>query len=370
MRSEHDPIYCMYLAVLPVYRQAVFELLEVEHGANLRVLIGDAHLNPSVRSGIQHVPHQRVRVLRIGRIAFVQFGHWWIAIRAKVLIADLNPRSLTAWLLIITRRMLRRRTLVWGHLYPQGGANTSRGGARILMRRIATGFIAYTYTQATVAEAEMPDRQVFVAPNSLYRRDQILAALASHSDRDVVLFTGRLEPEKKPLLLVNGFLRSGLAEQGARLVFIGSGILESQIRQLIRDAKAEQCILLEGEIHDFSELTAYYARAFCTVSTGFAGLGLTQSLGFGVPMLIAEDEPHSPEIELADRGGVRFFKSDSADALADALRAAHADRVEDEKTRHVWARDVAERYSAERMAAGLSAALLDGRQAMRQESHG
>ena len=57
-----------------------------------------------------------------------------------------------------------------------------------------------------------------------------------------------------------------------------------------------------------------------SVSPGYVGLSLTQSLWFGVPALIARDEPHAPEIEAAKPGmNAVFFDSDEPEALGKAL---------------------------------------------------
>ena len=74
--------------------------------------------------------------------AFVQTGHWRDAIQARTLVVDLNPRSLNAWVLLAVRRAARRRTLVWGHLYPVRGGTSVTARLRAAMRRIAATFMS------------------------------------------------------------------------------------------------------------------------------------------------------------------------------------------------------------------------------------
>ena len=57
-----------------------------------------------------------------------------------------------------------------------------------------------------------------------------------------------------------------------------------------------------GHVSDFETLSSYYWNALVSVSPGYAGLSLIQSHWFGVPMIIARDEPHAPEIEAAIEG--------------------------------------------------------------------
>lgn len=51
--------------------------------------------------------------------------------------------------------------------------------------------------------------------------------------------------------------------------------------------------------HNNEDIYDVYANALVSVSPGYVGLSLTQSLSFGVPMLIAIDEAHVPEIDAA-----------------------------------------------------------------------
>jgi hypothetical protein len=50
--------------------------------------------------------------------SFIQFGGWMKAITSDILVLDLNPRSISAWLFLLIRKFKKEhRTLLWGHLY-------------------------------------------------------------------------------------------------------------------------------------------------------------------------------------------------------------------------------------------------------------
>ena len=97
-------------------------------------------------------------------VHLVQTGHWVDALRADVCVVDLNPRSLTAWILALVRRLLRRRTLAWGHLYPRAGANARSAPARAMLRRLTSGTILYGYDSVVPARFDLPKKPVWVAP--------------------------------------------------------------------------------------------------------------------------------------------------------------------------------------------------------------
>ena len=93
------------------------------------------------------------------------------------------------------------------------------------------------------------------------------------------------------------------------------------------------------------------ARNPSSVSPGAVGLSIVQSTAFGVPMIVARDEPHGPEIEAAREGeNSVLVESDSPAALAGALREMAAQRDRWSARRGEIAADCAARYSAEAMA--------------------
>src|ERR1019366_2566983 len=110
-----------------------------------------------------------------------------------------------------------------------------------------------------------------------------------------------------------------------RLVLVGRGPGREQVDVLARKRGRGRIVLAPGTF-DRIELRTHYERALFTVSPGFVGLSLVQSISFGVPMLIARDESHAPEIEAAEEGvNAVLFPSDDPDALADAMVAVARD---------------------------------------------
>lgn len=346
--------FVLYLAVLPAYRTYTIRLLKQSMGPALDIYVAQAHLDPTVTTGIAPDLYTEVPITRLGRRAFLQTGSWIPAILADTTVVDLNPRSLTAWLLLVARRVLRKRTLTWGHVSPQAGADARTAPLRRSMRRLSSGTISYTYSDQIKARRELPRDPVWVAPNAIYPRHAI-RPLASKSLRSSFLYVGRFEPAKKVELLVRGFARLPKGGYTLRLVLIGNGSESDALKALVHELGIEPLVDFPGWISEPAELEPFYADAICSVSPGFAGLGLTQSLGFGVPSVVARDEPHSPEIELASTGAVRWFASDDSEDLARALAFSISERSSLPLVS--VSEHVASTYSAESMAAGLENAL-------------
>ncbi|WP_197273484.1 glycosyltransferase family 4 protein [Arthrobacter sp. ZBG10] len=223
------------------------------------------------------------------------------------------------------------------------------------MRSLASGTILYGYDSVLPAKRDLPHQSVWVAPNSLYEAESLGRALNSPV-RNSVVYVGRLVSEKKVELLIRAF---ALADKtGLRLVIAGTGDQKQALQQLSVELGCASQVDFLGAVTDKNDLVDLYSRAVCAVSPGYAGLSLTQSLGFGVPVLVADDEPHAPEIELERFGGVTRFREDSAEALARAIQVECGDPIADLAGSEL-AHLVKSYYSAESMAAGLHNALLN-----------
>jgi glycosyltransferase involved in cell wall biosynthesis len=348
--------FVLYTAALPAYRRACLEQLERRFGSAWRAFAGASLLDRSVKTsvpGALYTPVANYRCLG-GRVLF-QWGHWREVVSAQTAILDLNPRSLSAWVLLLIRKTLRRRTLVWGHLDPRKGRSARTAPVRAAMREIADGCIVYSYENASHLTTKSGNPRVWVAPNALYPRE-ILGARQG-TQRNVILYVGRLEPPKKPRLLLDAFALVTNARPDWRVVFVGEGSLRNELTRDAERLGLKSRVAFCGEIYDSALLAGQYAAAYCSVCPGFAGLALTQSFGFGVPMVVADAEPHAPEIEMADHGPVVFFSSNSAESLAAALESPKLQL--DQSARDELVDWVKRRYSIEAMVRGIAKAVAN-----------
>jgi glycosyltransferase involved in cell wall biosynthesis len=356
MKHAMKPKYVLYLAVLPFYRQECIRLVKQELGEEAAIFAGSRHIDATVTTGIAPELYTKVRNVRLASRGLVQLGGWRTAMAAEHLVVDLNPRSLNAWVQLLVRRALGRRTLAWGHLDPRAGSASRTRGLRTFMRSVASGTILYGYGSVQPARKALPTQPVWVAPNSLYSASEMRPAIpAGHST--AFLYVGRLVPEKKVDLLVRAIAHPQARAVDARLDIVGEGAERDSLERLANTLNVSDRVHFHGSITDSGRLFELYESSVAAVSPGYAGLSLTQSVGFGVPILVADDEPHAPEIELVRLGGVRFFTANSAASLAEAMAEEVANRLHQHRVE--LSRSVKASYSAEAMAAGLLAALQD-----------
>ncbi len=355
LESENDKLAVFYLAVLPAYRGGAFNLLSHFFEDKIIVFASEASIDGKVKTDFSIPNVRKVRMIRLKWI-FIQIQGWKQALHAETLIVDLNPRSIAAWILILIRKIFRKRTLVWGHVSSRVRDPSKSSHLRRVMRRISTATIVYTYSEKLKAEKEISGSTIYVAPNSLYSKETIGRSgslLRSH-----IIHSGRLVPEKKIDLVIRAFNSSNLASEGVKLIIIGDGPEKLNLQTLSAELGITSFVEFLGEVFDVDQLKKLYQAAFVSVSSGYVGLSLTQSLGFGVPMIISHEETHSPEIELYALQDEMYFKSDDQDSLSEQLRQCFESRELMSVQMETAARKVSELYCAEQMFEGLKRAIL------------
>ena len=152
------------------YRQAFLDELVGRLGPRFLLIAGGEYFPPAYFTRVS-VPGQLLLItnhfLAAGKFLW-QTGHLRAAVSAERLVAEGNPRILSTWLVLIVRRLLKRRTILWMHAWPRSGRGSKTNLLRGLMRALADALLLYTHSQA--AEIGKRKGTVFVAPNSLYKR--------------------------------------------------------------------------------------------------------------------------------------------------------------------------------------------------------
>jgi glycosyltransferase involved in cell wall biosynthesis len=268
-------------------------------------------------------------------------------------VVELNPRCITSWLSLFFSKILGRgRTVVWGHLLNRAG-EVKAFSARQFMIQLADGALFYTYGQQQAFLATKLGKKATsgYAPNSVVYAEQVQAF--SNVGQDFI-YVGRLVADKKPLLLIQAFIRAcELGLQEAHLHIVGTGELTADVSQLVALSAVAARIHLYGHNNDYDFLAGLYQQSVCSVSPGYVGLSITQSFSFGRPMLISKDEPHAPEIEafLPNVNG-QYFETDNVEALAMALLNMYQQREYWATKAPEMAALVRDNYTYEAMAEG------------------
>jgi glycosyltransferase involved in cell wall biosynthesis len=350
-------------SLIPHYRVPVFRGLAERFGSAIHFACGEEshEANRSECSVFSWAIKLRNRLLPFGIIW--QSRAFFISIRARLLICEANLRMPSTWLIMLVRKLLGRPTIGWGHAH---GRSRLSAPIRWLLFKCEQAHIAYTETERAKLQNEFPDLLIISAFNACLPLSECRADRVPVEQLKDVLYVGRLQERKKPMLLLRGFrraLETGAIPKSSRLVFVGRGPeyekLANEGSGLILDGR----LVLAGEITEPARLRTFYSTALFSASPGYVGLSATQSFGYGVPMLIAKNEPHSPEIEACREGwNTLFFTSNSETALAETLSKAFREASEWHAKREQIAAECAERYNFEKMVASIAALIEKVRQ--------
>ena len=342
---------------IPDYRAEVFDRLGELFGGRLTLFAGESHFDVSVSAdhAVSHVQLANRYLLK--RRLLWQSGAWRRRLCADSLLVELNPRILSTWALLAARRGLGRRTSLWGHAWSREGRTPTRDAMRRIMWSLADEVVLYTQAEVSEVAERAPRMRARAAGNALYSRSEMYAdACAAPAG---FICVGRLVEAKKPALLLEAFLavKNSLGDD-AQLTFVGDGPLRGTLEHRAAAYGAADAVRFAGHVSGTSAVRRLYSTCLASVLPGYAGLSLVQSVGFGVPVIVADREPHAPEIEALARGwnGVHF-SAGSVTSLAGALSAIHEERAMWLERRAALAAWCAERYSIERMTEQLAGAL-------------
>ncbi|GAA1421031.1 glycosyltransferase [Agrococcus citreus] len=337
---------------LPHYRQ---ELLDVLAGRpEIVFATGDSQAQAGVTAAVRgdnvwRLPRNR---FFLSKRLIWQSLPWRHVLGSSTVVVELNPRIISTWLTIAGRRIARRRTLAWGHVHPRAGRFASTASVRHAMRSMLDGMIVYTHGEAADYRRLHPSQQVFVAANALYRREEIHGSTSTGPRTDFIVI-GRLVESKKPLLAIQAFRLFVQQNPSARLVLLGSGPLAGVVGLEAADLVADGRVCLAGDVTDVVGLRDAFSSAVAMFAPGYVGLNVTQSLGFGVPVVYPDSDPHAPEAELLDASNSWSFASNSAESAQIALDAAWQRRHDVDGRMSERAQLVKARYAIEDMAEGF-----------------
>jgi glycosyltransferase involved in cell wall biosynthesis len=304
--------------VVPDYRKKLFSNIKTQLGSNFKIYGGNYYFEKTVKtdSSIPFISSVR-NVYIFNRKLLFQFGVWHFINSRNVLVLELNPRIISNWIILLIRKISRSKTVLWGHAWPRSGPHNSSDKIRGLMRNLGDEIIVYTETQKLELENKMPRKIIKTAPNAVYYSYEMITSQNAETICDII-YVGRLTKSTKPLFLIKAFHNAIIdLPECVTLIIIGEGDEKSNIMDYVHDNGLSSRVKILGHIGEYNILKELYASSLFSVSPGYVGLSITQSFGFGVPMLISKNENHSPEIEATiENENSLYFESDNINDLS------------------------------------------------------
>ena len=338
---------------VPDYRICFFSALASKIDS-LSVFSGPEYFDSSIkdRANGQLWSLQRRNHFLFGRrLAWFQRINWRHD-GSTVFIHEWNPRILSLWRDLSSCRARQVPFLLWGHATGRTGSTGLAFKLRRWISRQADGVICYSESQATRVQASMPNMRVIAAPNACLSRHDC-GVTGEEAGRNNIIYVGRIIREKKVDLLLRGFQRACANDPtfAARLLIVGDGPERAALMSLSDNLKISDRVIWFGHQSDAKIIRSAYEQSFTSVAAGSIGLSMMQSLAFGVPVIIAKNEPHGPELEMAREGfNAEFFKSNDPAGLAQKFALAWREWRDIKGRREVIAASTADNCSAEAMA--------------------
>jgi glycosyltransferase involved in cell wall biosynthesis len=113
-----------------------------------------------------------------------------------------------------------------------------------------------------------------------------------------------------------------------------------------------------GAIYEHKDLAPLFNTSLLCATGGFVGLSAIHALAFGVPKVLADDEPHAPEVEALIEGeNCAHFEARNAQSFADRLTTLVADRDLLEKYGAAGAQKVTREFSISGMVGSFERAV-------------
>ncbi|MGJ8673012.1 glycosyltransferase family 4 protein [Rubritalea sp.] len=310
-------------AVIPDYRLPLYQLLRKQYGDDFCVVCGEVDFSPTIQTVEAAAAVQcKVRnIYLLGRRLLIQMGAVKPLLQAETVVLSYNLRILSNLLVVWLRALLGKPTYLWGHIDGKS-ALTRRFG--FLYTAFSAGFISYTESQAELLRDRKKGYSVRTAANACFSVGDCVAFPADKEVLDI-LFLGRLVAGKKPMLLLEAFRfarENAMIPQAAMLVIVGDGPERERLESYVEKHHISSSVFFKGHVSDKSVMGPLFGNAICCVSPGYVGLSVTQSFAYGVAVAVADDEPHSPEIEACVEGwNTQYFQSDCVKSLAAVIQS-------------------------------------------------
>ncbi|PTR01267.1 glycosyltransferase involved in cell wall biosynthesis [Mucilaginibacter yixingensis] len=199
---------------------------------------------------------------------------------------------------------------------------------------VDTAFYTGINNKAYFSKYGLKDHQLSFAPHAVDNRrfatdrfDEVInlrLGLNIKNNDILVLFAGKLEAKKSPLLLLDAFNK--LNADQAHLLFIGNGELETMLKHRAKGNPRVHFIDFQNQ----TKMPAVYQSAdvFCLPSGGPGeswGLAVNEAMACGRPVIVSDKCGCAPDL-VDDSNGI-IFKSGDVDKLVAALNYLTADKA-------------------------------------------
>jgi glycosyltransferase involved in cell wall biosynthesis len=238
---------------------------------------------------------------------------------------------ISTWIGVALCRLRKRKIVFWGHgVY--GNEKFIKKYFRRIFNKLPDAYLIYNErTKELLIKDGIKEEKLFVVYNSLnydahvvvrnsITREEICQLkkklFLKNDELPVLLFIGRLTPEKKIDQLIGSINILHSKGKKVNCVIIGSGDEEMSLKKLVINYNLQDYIFFYGPGYNESQNGLLLSMANCCVSPGNVGLTAIHSLSFGTPVITHNDLPNQgPEVSsvIENFTGELFVRNDMDD---------------------------------------------------------
>jgi L-malate glycosyltransferase len=285
--------------------------------------------------------------LTLGGKRLIWQHFWRRAGNYDVLVTDTHLSNLT-YPALLWHQFRGRKRVLWGHARDRNNPVVSSAkrmaeSAKRAYVRGCDGFFAYTpgERQAALNLGVAADRITVVnnTIDTIAERARFLEVGPSRDairqglgvlGRKVLLFVGRLIPDKRIAFLAESFRLLHADDPSWHLIVAGTGPYQHEIDRL-REQLGSEHVTSPGAVSEPNQLARLFVASDLFAITGAVGLAPLQALCYDLTPVAFDLPSHGPEIEyLNERNSFRMSGETSAKEFAAALPAIYCRAISPE----------------------------------------
>lgn len=250
----------------------------------------------------------------------------------KHYLIDGEPYCLSSWAILILAKISGKKTYCWTH-----GWYGKENYAKRILKKVFFGlshhiFLYGDYAKNLMVKEGFNASKLSCIYNSLdyelqlsLRKNIVTRDFYTRhfkNNHPVLIFTGRLTPEKKLDMLLEGLARLNNMSYPLNLIIVGAGEMADRLKELAKTLHIEKQVWFYGACYDEKQLSELIYHADLCVSPGNVGLTAIHAMTYGTPVLTHNNYAfQGPEFEAIEEGktGI-FFDHDNLQSLVEQIQ--------------------------------------------------
>lgn len=245
--------------------------------------------------------------------------------------------AISTWIGVALCKIRNKKVAFWGH-GSYGNERCLKKIIRKIFNRLPDGYLVYNErAKELLIHQGVKKENLFVINNSLNfdLHKEIRESISSRKidslkkklfpsscELPVLLFIGRLIPEKRIDQLIQSIDKMHQSGKKINCLIIGSGSEEGCLKNLTQSLNLEKYIHFFGPSYDETENGLMLSLADCCVSPGNVGLTAIHSMSFGTPVITHNDfSNQGPEASsIIENHTGEFFERNNVYDLAEKIK--------------------------------------------------